>query len=54
VTLTEQEAVETLHHTVCLRVATLLYIRSIGMTRPVTVDLADLQGALERDRAATH
>ncbi|MES2496557.1 MAG: hypothetical protein V4618_10600 [Pseudomonadota bacterium] len=49
---TEEEVIETLHRTVYVRVATLLYIRSVGMTRTVTVDPGDLAVALERDRKA--
>ncbi|MBD3760127.1 hypothetical protein [Rhizorhabdus sp.] len=48
---TEEEIIETLHRMVYVRVATLLIIRSPGMTRTVTVDPGDLQMALERDRA---
>ncbi len=48
---TEEEIIETLHRTVYVRVATLLIIRSTGMTRTVTVDPSDLETALERDRA---
>jgi hypothetical protein len=48
---TEEEIIETLHRTVYVRVATLLIIRSVGMTRTVTVDPHDLEAALARDRA---
>lgn len=48
---TEEEIIETLHRMVYVRVATLLIIRSIGMTRTVTVDPEDLETALVRDRA---
>lgn len=47
---TEEEIIETMHRTVYVRVATLLIIRSTGMTRTVTVDPGDLETALERDR----
>lgn len=49
---TDEEVFETLNRTVYLRVATLLIISDIGITRTVTVDPADLQAALDRDKAA--
>lgn len=48
---TEEEIIETLHRTVYIRVATLLTIRSTGMTRTVTVDPKLLEAALAEDRA---
>jgi hypothetical protein len=48
---TEEEIIEGMSHTVYLRVATLLYVRTIGMTRTLTVDPKHLQDALDRDRA---
>lgn len=50
---TEEEVIETLNRTVYRRVATLLIIRGIGITRTVTIDPADLLAALERDRCPT-
>ena len=50
---TEEEIIETMTHTVYLRVATLLYVRTIGMTRTLTVDPQALQDALDRGRMAT-
>lgn len=47
---TEEEAIETIHRTVYVRVATILTIRGAGITRTVMVDPADLQAALDRDR----
>ena len=48
---TEEEAIDAGQHIVYLRVATLLYVRSPGMTRTLTVDPGDLQSALARDKA---
>lgn len=46
---TEEEIIEGMSHTVYLRVATLLYVRTVGMTRTLTVDPQALQDALHRD-----
>jgi hypothetical protein len=52
---TDEEAIEGNEHTVYVRVATLLQIRSPGCTRTVTVDRASFEAAQLRDRAAdTH
>lgn len=46
---TIEQMVEGNDRTVYVRTATLLYIRSAGMTRTVTVDPKELQEAVERD-----
>ena len=48
---TDEEIVEGNGRTVYLRVATLLHIRSRGMTRTLKVDPDDLDRALAGDRA---
>jgi hypothetical protein len=47
---TDEEVIESHGRTVYVRVATLLLIRSPGMTRTVTVDPNELNAAQERDR----
>lgn len=47
---TEEEVIEGNDRTVYRRVATLLYIRSVGMTRACTIDPKDLAAALAQDR----
>lgn len=47
---TDEEIIEGNDRTVYRRVATLLYIHCDGVTRAVTVDPADLEAALARDR----
>ena len=47
---TDEEIIETISRTVYVRVATLLYVRSIGMTRSITIDPDELAAALDRDR----
>jgi len=49
---TEEEIVEGNARTVYIRIATLLYVRSPGMTRTVTIDPDDLRRALAEDDAA--
>jgi len=49
---TDEEGVEGNGRTVYLRVATLLHIRTPGMTRTLTVDPEEIERALDRDRAA--
>jgi hypothetical protein len=48
---TDEEIIEAHGRTVYVRVATLLYIRSLGMKQTITVDPSDLQAAQERDQA---
>lgn len=48
---TDEEIIEGNGRTVYLRVATLLHIRSPGMTRTLKIDPEDLQRALARDQA---
>ena len=45
----EEEIVETISRTVYIRVATLLYIRSPGMVRTVTIHPDHLEAALKMD-----
>jgi hypothetical protein len=47
---TEEEIIEGNEHVVYRRVSTILYIRSPGMTRSVTISADDLELALARDR----
>ena len=46
---TDEEIIESNDRTVYRRVATLLYIRSAGMTRTCTIDPRDLAAALAQD-----
>lgn len=48
---TEEEIIEGNDRTIYRRVATLLYVRTAGMTRACTVDPQDLGAALARDQA---
>jgi len=47
---TDEEIIEGNDRTVFRRVATLLYIRSTGITRACTIDPKDLAAALAQDR----
>lgn len=47
----DEEVIEGNERTVYVRVATLLYIRSLGSTRTVTIDAGGLEDALGRDAA---
>ena len=47
---TDEEIIEGNERTVYRRVATLLYIQRDGTTRAVTVDPADLEAAIARDK----
>ena len=49
---TDEEIIEGNDRTVYRRIATLLYVRTAGMTRTCTIDPQDLAAALARDRAA--
>jgi hypothetical protein len=46
---TDEDIIEGNEHTVYRRVATILYVRSAGMTPAFTVDPEDLQASLARD-----
>ena len=49
---TDEEIIEGNDHTIYRRVATLLFLRGGDITRTLTVDPADLEAALVRDRGA--
>lgn len=48
---TDEEIIEGNGRSVYVRVATLMFLRSPGMVRTVTIDPADLERALAKDRA---
>jgi hypothetical protein len=51
---TDEEQIELTTHTGYVRLATLLYLRSAGITRLIAIDPIDLENALVRDQLATN